>query len=145
MMKYLTAIYMRISKADKNTLETNSIVNQRRIIESYIKDKNEIKVIMEIKDDGFSGMNFNRPGFNKMIREIEKNNINCVIVKDLSRFGRNYLEVGKYIERIFPLLGVRFISVMDGYNSINHDELMDLMLPFKNLINDIVYCFYTCV
>ena len=70
MMKYLTAIYMRISKADKNTLETNSIVNQRRIIESYIKDKNEIKVIMEIKDDGFSGMNFNRPGFNKMIREI---------------------------------------------------------------------------
>ena len=136
MMKYLTAIYMRISKADKNTLETNSIVNQRRIIESYIKDKNEIKVIMEIKDDGFSGMNFNRPGFNKMIREIEKNNINCVIVKDLSRFGRNYLEVGKYIERIFPLLGVRFISVMDGYDSINHDELMDLMLPFKNLIND---------
>lgn len=91
-------------------------------------------------DDGYSGANFERPNFQRMIREIEAGRIDCVVVKDLSRFGRNFVEAGRYIDQIFPALGVRFIAVNDSFDSVNGRTSSDrILIPFKNLIND-AYC-----
>lgn len=134
---FKTAMYMRLSREDTNSLESNSISNQKQLIRNYIKNKNDIELVLEVSDDGVSGANFNRDGFLKLMEEIKKGNINCVIVKDLSRFGRNYIEVGDYIEKIFPFLGVRFISINDDYDSINENSRVnDILIPFKNLINE---------
>ena len=95
---------------------------------------------MTLGDDGYSGVNFDRPDFQRMLQDIKDSKINCVIVKDLSRLGRNYIEVGKYIERVFPLLGVRFIAINDNFDSADDTEASNnIMIPFKNLIND-AYC-----
>ena len=91
------------------------------------------------EDDGYSGVNFERPAFQKMMEDVKKGKIDCIIVKDLSRFGRNYIEVGRYLEKLFPMLGVRFIAVNDNYDSLNTDTAHDIVMPFKNLIND-SYC-----
>ena len=90
-------------------------------------------------DDGFSGVNFERPEFQRMLSDIRQSKIDCVIVKDLSRFGRNYIESGRYIEKIFPMLGIRFIAITDGYDSINENMGSEMIIPFKNLINDAYY------
>ena len=82
---------------------------------------------------------FERPAFQKMMGDIKEGKIDCIIVKDLSRFGRNYIEVGRYLEKLFPMLGVRFIAVNDNYDSLNTDTAHDIVMPFKNLIND-SYC-----
>lgn len=139
---YYAAPYYRISMDDGDLAvsgkgESNSISNQRSLIEDYVKDKQDIILCGERIDDGFSGVNFERPAFKAMIEDIKAGRINCVIVKDLSRFGRNYIEVGRYVQKIFPYLGVRFIAINDHYDSIDTDDMEDsIMLPFKNLIND---------
>lgn len=139
MGEYKAAIYVRISKEDGN-IESNSIVNQKELIKEFLKNKEDISICSEKIDDGYSGANFNRPGFKEMLEEIKEGKINCVIVKDLSRFGRNYIEAGRYIEKIFPFLGVRFIAINDNYDS-NHslEGNSDILIPFKNLVND-AYC-----
>ena len=96
-------------------------------------------MVSEKADDGYSGVNFERPGFKEMMEEIRAGQVDCVIVKDLSRFGRNYIEAGNYIERVFPFIGVRFIAINDSYDSTDRNQSDSLIIPFKNLIND-AYC-----
>lgn len=137
---YAAAIYLRLSREDGDKAESDSIHNQRELIKEYLTHHPEITRTKEFVDDGFSGTNFERPGFIRMMSEIENHRIDCVIVKDLSRFGRNYIETGKYLDRIFPMLEVRFISINDNYDSTNDTGDADqIIIPFKNLIND-AYC-----
>lgn len=137
--------YLRLSKEDGDLSSTvkqqsNSIENQGQFIEEYVLGKPEIRLEERYIDDGYSGVNFERPGFQRMLEDAKAGKINCVIVKDLSRLGRNYIEAGKYIERIFPMLGIRFIAINDNYDSAEEDDgVSGIMLPFKNLIND-AYC-----
>ena len=137
---YRAALYVRLSKEDGDKEESDSIVNQKDLIRSFLADKQDIRICAECVDDGYSGANFDRPDFKRMIREIEAGRIDCVVVKDLSRFGRNFVEAGRYIDQIFPALGIRFIAVNDNYDSINGRTSSDkILIPFKNLIND-AYC-----
>lgn len=142
---YNTALYARISRddsdiADKSSGESDSIGNQRELIREYAKNKPDIKIVSERIDDGYSGVTFDRPALNAMLDDVRNGRINCIIVKDLSRFGRNYIEVGRYIRTLFPLLGVRFIAINDGYDSAaEHSLADDYIIPFKNIIND-AYC-----
>jgi len=114
---YRAGAYKRLSQDDGRGEVSNSIINKAELIKDYGKSHSNIEIVAEYDDDGYSGMNFDRPGFLRMKEDIKAEKINCVIVKDLSRFGRNYIEVGKYIERIFPFMGVRFISINDNYDS----------------------------
>lgn len=143
--KYYAGSYKRLSREDAITVgssknESNSISNQRELIQNFVKSHSEIEIVKEYADDGFSGVDFERPDFLRMLEDIKAGNINCVIVKDLSRFGRNYLEVGKYLEEIFPALGVRFIAISDNYDSTYANKGNEqLVIPFMNLVND-AYC-----
>lgn len=141
---YQTAMYLRLSREDGDVTEggkqvSNSIANQKELVMDYLKSHPEIQIADTYVDDGFSGVDFERPEFQRMLSDIRENKINCVVVKDLSRFGRNYIESGRYIEKIFPMLGIRFIAITDGYDSINEDMGSEMIIPFKNLIND-AYC-----
>ena len=142
---YHAAIYVRLSKEDGDVAgaskaESNSISNQKELIRDFLKDKEDIVVVSERVDDGYSGSSFERPGFQQMLEDIRRGVVDCVIVKDLSRFGREYIDTGRYIERLFPALGVRFIAVNDHYDSLRGDGQGDeILVPFKNLIND-AYC-----
>ena len=139
---YYAAIYLRLSKEDGDTSsgekkESNSIANQRKLIEDYLKRHPEINLVQEFCDDGFTGANFDRPDFQRMMEQVKTRKINCIIVKDLSRFGRDYIDSGKYIEKIFPSLGIRFIAINDNYDSAQSQQAgNEIILPFKNLIND---------
>ncbi len=142
---YHAAIYVRLSKEDGDVAgaskaESNSISNQKELIRDFLKDKEDIVVVSERVDDGYSGSSFERPSFKLMLEDIKKGVVDCVVVKDLSRFGREYIDSGRYIERLFPALGVRFIAVNDHYDSLRGDGQGDeILVPFKNLIND-AYC-----
>lgn len=140
---YQAAMYVRLSKEDidvakSNKTESDSIQNQKLLIRDFVKDKPDIEIIREYEDDGYTGSDFNRPGFQAMIDDVRRGVIDCIIVKDLSRFGREYIDSGKYIERIFPTLGVRFIAINDGVDKKKGDQ-DDIVVPFKNLMND-AYC-----
>ena len=115
--RYRTALYLRLSREDGDKTESDSIANQRTLLEAYAADHPELCIVDEFVDDGYSGSNFERPAFQNLFRELEQGTINCVLVKDLSRFGRNYIEVGRYLERIFPVMRVRLIAVTDNYDS----------------------------
>ena len=120
--------------------ESESIANQRELIRAYIREQPDIELYDIYADDGFSGSNFDRPEFKRMMRDIEAGGVNCVIVKDLSRFGRDYIEAGRYIQKTFPALGVRFIALTDHYDSLQADMgESSIVLPVKNFIND-SYC-----
>ena len=112
------ALYVRLSRDDENEGDSNSIAHQIEILTRYAKD-NGITNYKIYKDDGYSGTNFKRPGFQEMLADIEAGLVSMVIVKDMSRFGRNYLEVGLYTEIRFPEMGVRFVAVNDGVDSEN--------------------------
>ena len=142
---YKAAVYVRLSKedgdvADARKAESNSISNQKSLILNYLKDKKDIKVVSIREDDGYSGATFNRPAFQLMMEDVKDGKVDCIVVKDLSRFGREYIDAGRYIERIFPAMGVRFIAINDNYDSASfHDQANEIVIPFKNLIND-AYC-----
>lgn len=136
---YKACIYTRLSKDDGDKPESDSISNQKALIRDFLKNHPEIQAVSEKSDDGYSGVNFERPGFQEMMDEIRSGKVDCVIVKDLSRFGRNYIEAGNYIERVFPFIGVRFIAINDSYDSADRSQSDSLVVPFKNLIND-AYC-----
>ncbi len=134
---YHAAVYVRLSKEDGDKEESDSIVNQKDLIRAFLADKPEICICGEFVDDGYSGADFNRPSFKRMVSQIEAGQIDCVVVKDLSRFGRNFVEAGRYIDQIFPAMGIRFIAVNDHYDSVNGRTSSDrILIPFKNLIND---------
>lgn len=132
-----TALYIRLSKEDGDKEESDSIKNQKNQILNYIETKPNFKIFDIYIDYGYSGTNFERPAFKKMINAIKNEEINCIIVKDLSRFGRNYIEVGNYIENIFPILNIRFISINEKLDSIEKTQKMNsIIVPFKNILND---------
>lgn len=129
----LTALYERLSKDDDIKGESNSISNQKKYLEDYAR-KNGFTNIKHFTDDGYTGTNFNRPGFQEMISEVEAGNVGTIIVKDMSRFGRNYLQVGFYTEMVFPQKNVRFIAIN---NSVDSDNPMDNdFTPFLNIMNE---------
>lgn len=129
-----TAIYIRLSREDGDKMESDSIVNQRKLIEDYLKDSDDLVVFDTYIDEGFTGTNYNRPAFRKMIADVDAGNVNCVIVKDLSRFGRDYIDTGKYLERYFPKRNVRFIAITDNIDSMK--QAYDMLLPIKNIFNE---------
>ena len=118
----ITACYERLSQEDKLDGESNSISNQKRILEKYCRDHGYTAIRHYDEDDGYSGTNFNRPGFQRMLADIKAGKIKRVVVKDMSRFGRNYLQVGMYTEMLFPEYGVHFIAVNDGVDSVRGDS-----------------------
>jgi len=135
-----TCGYVRLSREDGDKEESNSVTGQKDLIRDYLSRHPELRECDMKVDDGFTGSNFQRPGFQAMMEEVRAGNINCIVVKDLSRFGRDHLEAGEYIERLFPFLGVRFIAINDNYDSQNrHAESDEIIVPFKNLINE-AYC-----
>ncbi len=143
---YRAAIYLRLSKEDGDfsvsgeKLESDSISNQRVFIKEYLKQHPEITVVKEYCDDGFTGANFERPDFTRMMEAVRAGLVDCIVVKDLSRFGREYIEAGNYMQKIFPRLGIRFIAINDNYDSARPGAADNaLVLPFKNLMND-SYC-----
>jgi len=142
---YNVAIYLRLSQEDgdisvSDKSESNSISTQRDLIHAYLQKQPDMNYVTEFVDDGYTGTNFDRPGFNDMMTAVKEKRVDCIIVKDLSRFGRDYIESGKYIQKIFPKLGIRFVAINDGYDSADTgNQSNDFVLPFKNLIND-SYC-----
>lgn len=143
---YYTAVYLRLSKEDSdlslhdNKKESNSITNQKLIIKEFLKAMPEVEIYDYYIDDGYSGSNFERPDFKRMREDIYEGKVNMVIVKDFSRFGREYIDTGRYIQKIFPRLGIRFISVIDHFDSdAATANDMHLLVPVKNFVND-NYC-----
>lgn len=133
-----TCIYGRLSFEDVRKKECDSIGNQIAMLERYIEERPYLKLTSVFKDINQSGTNFERPGFNEMMEAIKNGKINCIVVKDLSRFGRNYIETGDYLEKILPFFNVRFISVNDDYDSLNSNDQEDgYVVPLKNLIHDV--------
>ena len=137
MKKWNVAAYLRLSSDDGDKAESNSISNQKSIIKQYAKRFDDLKIVEFYTDDGYSGTTFDRPNFQKMINDIKDKKIDCIIVKDLSRLGRNYIEVGNYIEKVFPLYNVRFIAINDNVDSYKDPKsVSNVIVPFKNLMND---------
>ena len=129
----ITALYCRLIRDDELQGESFSIQNQRRMLEGYAQDQGLVPYTFFI-DDGWSGANFDRPGFTEMMEGIERGEIKTVVTKDLSRLGRNYLQVGMFTEITFPKKGVRFIAINDGVDSAQGDnELSGLRNYFKNI------------
>jgi DNA invertase Pin-like site-specific DNA recombinase len=154
---FYAAMYLRLSREDSDVgttadtgsagnaeatfrAESNSIGSQRELIRSFIREQEDIELFDCYADDNYSGSNFERPEFKRMISDITAGRVNCVIVKDLSRFGRDYIETGRYLDQVFPALGVRFIALTDRYDSFSADAgERNIVLPVKNFIND-SYC-----
>lgn len=132
--KYKVAKYMRLSRDDGDDKESESIENQRDIINNYINEHEELEEIKEYVDDGYTGTNFNRPGFKEMLEDIKNEKINCIITKDLSRFGRDHIETGYYLERYFPSNSIRYIAIGDNVDTLRTDGLQ--FLTFKLSFND---------
>ena len=136
---YKVAIYIRLSKedVDKGYDESESIKNQRTLLTQYVeKMGSDYKLIDIYIDQGFTGTNFNRPDFQRMIKDIELGKINMVITKDLSRLGRDYIETGEYIEKWFPEKNVRYVSVTDGIDTFANNNGNNDIAPFKSILND---------
>ena len=137
MSNWKVAAYLRLSIDDGDKMESNSITNQKSLINLYIEHEKDLKIKDYYIDDGYSGTDFERPNFRRLMNDIEKGKINTIIVKDLSRFGRNYIEVGKYIEEILPIYKIRFIAVTDTIDSYKDpNSINNVIVPFKNLMND---------
>lgn len=139
---YHTAIYLRLSKGDGDVdgvekAESNSILNQRMIIDRYLGQHPEMQVIDTYIDDGYTGTNYKRPELKRMLYDIDDGRVDCIVVKDLSRFGRERIETGNYISKVFKEKGVRFIAINDHYDSLTADgSETHLIMPIKALTND---------
>lgn len=135
----MTGIYVRLSIENSGKDDDgDSIENQTSICKEYVEEHPDLKLYDIYEDNGKKGTNFDRPEFNRLMDDIRAGKVKCVLVKDLSRFGRDYIEAGEYLEKIFPFLGVRFISITDGYDSLTAGDAEGaLMIPLKNMINDV--------
>lgn len=143
---YYVAVYLRLSRDDVSggngtagggRAESNSISSQRDMIRSFIRKQDNMEIYDIYVDDGFSGTNFDRPGFKRMMKDIKAGRVNCVIVKDLSRLGRDYIEAGRLIQKTFPAFSVRFIALTDQFDSLTADQNeTSLIVPVKNFVND---------
>ena len=137
------AIYIRLSREDGDKEESDSVGNQRKLLTEYVNKHDDFILYDVYIDDGFTGTNFNRPDFHRMIADIEDNKVNCVVVKDLSRFARNYSDAGSLIDNLFVQMGVRFISLAENVDSyLNPDSVSSIIVPITNVMND-QYCYQT--
>lgn len=132
-LKLKVAAYIRISKKEK---EVNSIANQKDLIGYYIKDKEDMKIYNYYVDNGYSGTNFDRPELKRMLKDISNKKVDIVIVKDLSRLGRNYIEVGELLDSILPLYDVKLISINDNIDGLNDEEDSYLLKALLNIYNE---------
>ena len=132
--EFNVGIYIRLSKEDGDKEESESVTNQRKILKTYINENKNFQFYKEYIDDGYSGTNFDRPGFKKMLKDIEDGKVNLVIVKSLSRLGRDYIDTGKYIEKYFPEHNIRFISILDDVDTFLDKNVESA--AFKNIMND---------
>ena len=134
---YQVGFYLRLSDKEAKERDSESIENQFALLKDFIKNKPDFRLISTFTDDGKTGTNFKRSGFEQMMDEVRSGRINCIIVKDLSRFGRNYLEAGHYIEHVFPFLNVRFIAVTDGFDTLTATPAqLAYLIPLKNIMNE---------
>lgn len=137
MQIYNIAAYLRLSKEEySNEKESNSITNQRQIIDNYLEEHKEYKLVDYYVDDGYTGTNFDRPEFQRMLEDIKNKKIDVIIIKDLSRIGRNYIETGNFVEVVFPAMGVSVISLDENYEMDSSDYYGSDYVPLKNLFND---------
>lgn len=146
--RYRAALYLRLSRDDEDIgdcgqrfkRESDSITSQRELLIRFAEKQENMEIYDIYADDGCTGSNFERPQFQRMLEDIYAGRVNCVLVKDLSRFGREYIEAGRFLQKLFPALQVRFIAVTDGYDSLTaSDNEFSLVLPIKNFVND-AYC-----
>ena len=136
---YNATKYLRLSYTSDRANESDSIANQRKYIDEFVKRNPDIKIVNEQVDDGYSGIVFDRPAFKAMLEDIKSGKINCIIVKDLSRLGREYNETFTYLRRVFPALGVRFIAINDNIDTAKESVTGDISVSFKGVMND-EYC-----
>ena len=129
----ITALYERLSRDDALDGDSNSIINQRIILEEYARKKGYRNIVHYDEDDGYTGTNFDRPGFQRLLKDIKSGKVSTLIVKDMSRLGRNYLQVGLYTDVVFPEYNVRFIAINDGFDS---DEGESEFVAIKNIFNE---------
>ena len=139
----VVAVYLRLSLEDERGMETresNSISSQRILLRSFIRQDEELKEyeVKEFCDDGWSGTGMDRPGMNRLLAEVKKNRVQCIVVKDMSRFSRDYIEMGTYLDQIFPFMGVRFIALGDHYDSREHGgTTIGIDTAFQTLLYDL--------
>ena len=131
----ITALYCRLSRDDGTDKESNSIENQKKLLTAYAKEHGFENVRIYV-DDGYTGTNFNRPDFQRMLEDIEMGYVTTVIVKDMSRLGREYLQVGYYTEQYFPQHNIRFIAINDGVDTVTGVDETTEMAPFRNVMNE---------
>lgn len=127
-----TALYLRLSREDGDNKESDSIANQRTLLEQYIQSRPEFRMVDIYTDDGYTGTNFDRPDFRRMMADVDAGRVNCILVKDLSRFGRDYIGIGQYLEKEFPAKGIRFLALGDNVDS---QEGYNMLLPMVNVLN----------
>lgn len=142
---WVVAKYIRLSKEDEDVKdESNSVTSQNTILDEFVErnqnDNEEFVVYDTYIDDGYSGTDFDRPDFQRLLEDMKAGKFNTIIIKDLSRLGRNYIEAGNFIEQIFPLFKIRFISISEDIDSVKKPtSVNNVLVPFKNLMND-EYC-----
>ena len=132
---YKVGIYLRLSKDDERQGESISIENQRRVLTNYVNEQGW-SIYDEYVDDGISGVSFDRPGVQRMLDDAKAGRINLIICKDMSRFGRNYIQVGQYVDYLFPMYNIRFIALTDNIDTLNSDSASMDMLPIMNVFNE---------
>lgn len=134
---YQAGLYRRLSDEDGENTEQNSIGNQKKIGLFYLSEHTEIQLVDTYTDNGFTGMNYNRPEFKRMLRDLRSGRINCIVVKDISRLGRNFVQTSEFVERTFPEMGIRLICINDNYDSADENaDAVSLTLPLKMVMND---------
>ncbi len=131
---YKTAVYARLSTEDLNE---DTLDNQIYLLKSFVGEKTDMVLVDIYADNGFSGTNFERPEFTRLMNDVKTGKVNCIVVKDLSRLGRNYIETGNLIENVFPFLNVRFIAVTDNFDTNEGGGVENMVASFKNLVNDV--------
>lgn len=129
---YKVGIYLRLSKDDERQGESLSIENQRRVLTNYVNEQGW-SIYDEYVDDGISGVSFDRPGVQRMLDDAKAGRINLIICKDMSRFGRNYIQVGQYVDYLFPMYNIRFIALTDNIDTANSDSASMDMMPIMNV------------
>ena len=131
-----TAIYARLSDFDDVLRDTESLEVQISYIKEYINHRDDLMLLDVFADKRCTGMNFDRPEFERLLKALQERKVNCIVVKDFSRLGRNFVETGQYLEQVFPLFGVRFIAINDNYDSLNRQSRDGMLVPIKSMINE---------
>ena len=130
-----TAAYIRLSVENGGNETDETLVVQQMLVERFIEEHPDLRLEEVYIDNGFTGTNFERPGFMRLMEDVRSGKVQCIVVKDLSRFGRDYLETGYYLETILPKLNVRFIAITDDYDSSRKEDRENISVPIKNMVN----------